>query len=104
MNRGRIDTASGAYKPSTKETKKNDTPLSDRVLNLLHEIETKGYKWVEPEELGILRNNADDYTSEIMELAGYILGYDQEEMLVWVEETPIEMDKLNQLPMEVVND
>lgn len=95
---------SKAYKPSTKETKKNDTPLSDRVLNLLQEIKTKGYKWVEPEELGILRNNADDYTSETMELAGYILGYDQEEMLVWVEETPIEMDKLAQLPMEVVND
>ena len=82
----------------------NVVPPSDEVLNLVDEIVKKEYKWLEPQELKLLQVNADYCTNDIIEIAGYKLGYDDYQMLAWVEDTPVCVEELNKLPMGAMYD
>ena len=65
---------------------------SKEVSDLWCEIINKEYKFVDEDELKLLKDSSDDYNREYIELAGYVLGYDTKQMLVWLEETPVVLD------------
>ena len=65
---------------------------SEEAHNLWVEIIKKEYKYVTDTELDILKQSAEYYTRSTITLAGYVLGYDYSQSLVWLEETPIELD------------
>ena len=71
----------------------NEKPLvSEEASKLWQEIIDKEYKFVSMEELQTLKESAEDYTKTRLELAGYVLGYDTKQLLVWLEETPVLID------------
>ena len=71
----------------------NDNRLdSDEANRLWVEIIDKEYKYVTDTELDLLKQSAEYYTRSTITLAGYVLGYDYSQALVWLEETPIELD------------
>ena len=79
--------------PKTDKTVYNQTKdVSKEAQDLWAEIIKKEYKFVTDDELVLLKNSADDYTKKNIELGGYVLGYDVAQSLVWLEETPIELD------------
>ena len=91
-----------ASKQKTKETAiTNATPVcSEETSQLWDNIIEKEYMFVTPEELQLLKDSAEDYTSTTIELAGYVLGYDKKQLLVWLEETPIKLDD-DQLELDI---
>lgn len=60
----------------------------DKATALWKEVIEKEYKFVSEEELKLLKDSSDDYTTNYLELCGYVLGYDTKQLLVWLEETP----------------
>lgn len=71
----------------------NESRLDSKEANdLWLEIIDKEYKYVTDSELDILKQSAEYYTRSTMTLAGYVLGYDYGQSLVWLEETPVELD------------
>lgn len=64
----------------------------DKAIALWKEVIKKEYKFVSKEELKLLKDSSDDYTENLIELCGYLIGYDKEQLLVWVEETPALME------------
>lgn len=56
------------------------------------EIIKSEYKYVTDTELDVLKQSSEKYTRSTMELAGYVLGYDVSQSLVWLEDTPIKLD------------
>lgn len=56
------------------------------------EIIKNEYKYVTDTELDVLKQSSEKYTRSTMELAGYVLGYNVSQSLVWLEDTPIELD------------
>lgn len=65
---------------------------SEEANNLWVEIIEKEYKYVSDSQLDILKQSAEYYTRSTITLAGYVLGYDYGQSLVWLEETPITLD------------
>lgn len=61
----------------------------DKATALWKEVIKKEYKFVSEEELKLLKDSSDDYTTNYLELCGYVLGYDTKQLLVWLEETPV---------------
>lgn len=78
-------------KEGTKETAiTNATPVNSEEANeLWANIVDKEYMFVTEKELQLLKDSAEDYTRDTIELAGYVLGYDKSQLLVWLEETPV---------------
>lgn len=74
--------------------KANDHPVqTEESNNLWQEIIEKEYKFLDNEdELKLLKDSADTYTDGKVELGGYVLGYDEKQLLVWLEETPVVLD------------
>lgn len=71
----------------------NESRLDNKEANdLWVEIIKKEYKYVTDTELDLLKQSAEYYTRSTITLAGYVLGYDYSQSLVWLEETPIELD------------
>lgn len=64
----------------------------DKAIALWKEVIKREYKFVSKEELKLLKDSSDDYTENYIELCGYLIGYDKEQLLVWVEETPALME------------
>lgn len=56
------------------------------------EIIKNEYKYVSDTELDVLKQSSEKYTRSTMELAGYVLGYNVSQSLVWLEDTPIKLD------------
>lgn len=79
------------YLPMKKEDKPENKNKIDTIESreLWQEIVDKEYKFVEKDELDLLKSSSDDYTKEYIELDGVVLGYDEKQMLVWLEETPV---------------
>lgn len=86
------------YTPKTKEEREagieslEETTKTKEANDLWKEIIDKEYKFVSEEELKLLKDSSEDYTKDYIELAGYVLGYDKSQMLVWLEETPVLID------------
>ena len=79
-------------KDKLKEKTVNDDRLDSQEANdLWAEIIKKGYKYITDAELDILKQSAEYYTRSSLTLAGYVLGYDMSQSIVWLEETPIEL-------------
>ena len=85
----------GYYPLSTVDGNKNETPVrTDKSNALWQEIVEKEYKFLDNEdELQLLIDSADTYTDGKVEQAGYVLGYDKKQLLVWLEETPVVLDE-----------
>lgn len=64
-----------------------------KLNSLWKEIIDKEYKFVSKDELTLLKDSSETYDRDHMELAGYILGYDESQFLVWLEETPVLLDQ-----------
>lgn len=101
------------YTPSSYTKKKTSTSTSlkkeskeltdeemTEAANIWAEVVKKEYKFVEEEELQLLKDSAEDYTTNIITLDGYVLGYDTDQMLVWLEETPLVLDDQLELDLE----
>ena len=56
------------------------------------EIIKNEYKYVTDTELDVLKQSSEKYTRSTLTLAGYVLGYNVSQSLVWLEDTPIELD------------
>lgn len=65
---------------------------SEEAHNLWLEVIEKEYKYVTDSQLDILKQSAEYYTRSTITLAGYVLGYDYGQSLVWLEDTPITLD------------
>lgn len=87
---------------SCYETKKNTGGIAVQNKNrveteeadaLWREIVDKEYKFVEDDELELLKNSGESYTKNRIELCGYVLGYDTAQSLVWLEETPVMLEE-----------
>ena len=74
------------------ETVNENRLNSKEAQDLWAEIIKKEYKYVTDSELDILKQSAEHYTHSTMTLAGYVLGYDYSQSIVWLEDTPIELD------------
>lgn len=71
----------------------NEERLDSKEANDLWKyVITKGYKYVTDTELDILKQSAEYYTRGTMTLAGYVIGYDVSQAVVWLEDTPIELN------------
>lgn len=71
----------------------NESRLDSEEANKLWlEIIEKEYRFVTDAELDILKRSSEYYTHSTMTLAGYVLGYDYSQNLVWLEETPVVLD------------
>ena len=86
------------YTPKTKEEREvglealENSTTSKEANTLWKEIINKEYKFVSKEELKLLKDSSEDYTKDYIELAGYVLGYDEKQLLVWLEESPVVVD------------
>lgn len=74
--------------------------VSDEAARLWKNIIEKEYKYVSDEELQMLKESADDYDRDTIELDGYVLGYSKTQSLVWVEDTPITEEVAKETPDE----
>lgn len=63
---------------------------SEEALALWREVIKCGYKFVTDEELDMLKQSSHSYTRYIMELDEYEIGYDEQQMVVWLEDAPIQ--------------
>ena len=71
----------------------NNSRIDSKEANdLWLEIIEKEYKYVTDAELDILKQSAEYYTRSTLTLAGYVLGYDYGQSLVWLEDTPVVLD------------
>lgn len=73
------------------DKKTNVTPIqTDETNDMWLNIIEKEYMFLDNEEqLQLLKDSADSYTKSQIELGGYVLGYDDTQLLVWLEDTPI---------------
>ena len=79
----------------------NNSPIEDEeAQRLWQEIIKKEYKYITDAQLDILKQSSEEYTHSTLKLAGYTLGYDMSQSLVWLEETPITLDE-EQLELDV---
>ena len=87
------DYYSHSYKstPTASEPVEKEVVIDDneKVGRLWNEIIKKEYAYVTPQDLAILKHSADDYDREHIYLDGYMFGYDAEQELVWVEDSPV---------------
>lgn len=92
----------GYYGSRTIGSSVNENPVQTDESNALwQEIIKKEYKFLDDEEqLKLLKESADTYSDGKVELGGYVLGYDENQMLVWLEETPITLDE-DQLELDI---
>jgi hypothetical protein len=74
-----------------EDKKTNVTPIqTDETNDMWLNIIEKEYMFLDNEEqLQLLKDSADSYTKSQIELGGYVLGYDDTQLLVWLEDTPI---------------
>lgn len=81
----------GCYGSRTLGSSVNKNPVkTDESDALWREVIEKEYKFLDNEaQLKLLKESADTYSDGKVELGGYVLGYDEDQMLVWLEETPI---------------
>ena len=89
---------------STKQKDKKPELTDEQAKNagdLWAEVIKKEYKFVEEEELKLLKDSADDYNTNLITLDGYVLGYDTTQMLVWLEQTPLVLDDDEQLELNL---
>ena len=71
----------------------NTTPeMSEKAEELWNTVIEKEYMFVTPSELDIMKRSSQTYTSHTIERDGYVLGYDVQQELVWLEETPVLLD------------
>lgn len=63
--------------------------VSEEAARLWKKIIEKEYMYINDRELKLLKDSADDYDRSTIELDGYVLGYNVQQALVWVEETPV---------------
>lgn len=93
----------GYYGGKKKENKVvfNNTPTDNKeAQDLWAEVIKKEYKYITDAQFDILKQSSEKYTSSTLELAGYVLGYDLSQSLVWLEDTPISLDE-EQLELDV---
>lgn len=92
----------GCYGSRTIGSSVNKNPVkTDESDALWQEIIKKEYKFLDNEEqLKLLKESADTYSDGKVELGGYVLGYDENQMLAWLEETPITLDE-DQLELDI---
>lgn len=92
----------GCYGSRSLGSFTNKTPVqTDESDALWQEVIKKEYKFLDNEEqLKLLKDSADTYSDGKVELGGYVLGYDEDQMLVWLEETPITLDE-DQLELDI---
>lgn len=92
----------GCYGSRTLGSSVNENPVkTDESDALWQEVIKKEYKFLDNEEqLKLLKESADTYSYGKVELGGYVLGYDEDQMLVWLEETPITLDE-DQLELDI---
>lgn len=92
----------GCYGSRTIGSSVNKNPVQTDESNALwQEIIKKEYKFLDDDEqLKLLKESADTYSYGKVELGGYVLGYDEDQMLVWLEETPITLDD-DQLELDI---
>lgn len=92
----------GCYGSRTIGSSVNENPVQTDESNALwQEIIKKEYKFLDNEEqLKLLKESADTYSDGKVELGGYVLGYDEDQMLAWLEETPITLDE-DQLELDI---
>lgn len=92
----------GCYGSRTIGSSVNENPVkTDESDALWQEIIKKEYKFLDNEEqLKLLKESADTYSDGKVELGGYVLGYDKDQMLAWLEETPITLDE-DQLELDI---
>lgn len=83
----------GSKDKLTAKTVNDDRLDSQEANDLWAEIIKKGYKYITDAELDILKQSAEYYTRSSLTLAGYVLGYDVSQSIVWLEETPIELNE-----------
>lgn len=81
---------SGEYQGSKLLPKTiNESRLDTKeAQDLWQNIIKKEYKYVTDAEIDILKRSAEYYTRNTMTLAGYVIGYDYSQSLVWLEDTP----------------
>lgn len=80
-------------KDKSKEIKTNDNRVNTEEANALwREVVDKEYKFVSDKQLKLLKDSSEDYTNNTIELCGYVLGYDKQQSLVWLEETPVSLE------------
>lgn len=92
----------GCYGSRTIGSSVNKNPVQTDESNALwQEVIKKEYKFLDDEkQLKLLKESADTYSDGKVELGGYVLGYDEDQMLVWLEETPITLDE-DQLELDI---
>lgn len=92
----------GYYGSQALGSSTNEKPIqTDESKALWEEIIRKEYKFLDNEEqLKLLKESADTYNDSRFELDGYVLGYDEDQMLVWLEETPVVLDE-DQLELDI---
>lgn len=78
------------HKPVEQTKTVNDYKVvSEAAARLWKKVVEKEYLYVTDEELKLLKDSADDYNRDTIELDGYVLGYNVQQSLVWVEDTPV---------------
>lgn len=62
---------------------------NEKIGRLWNDIIKREYAYVTPQDLTLLKHSADDYDREHIYVGGFTFGYDAEQELVWVEDTPV---------------
>lgn len=73
------------------------TPYNTDGDRLWEQVIHNQYKYITPSELRLLKETADDYTSQELVKDGYHLGYSEGDMLIWLEYNEEEYGKTNAL-------
>lgn len=81
------------YDRYTVRTEKHTEPaMSKSAEKIWKEVIQKEYKIVTKEELDLLKDSADGWDANTIELDGYVLGYSEMNGTVWIEYSPYEYD------------
>lgn len=99
-DKGWNNSSSNLGSKAIQETTNLNRIESKEANSLWQEIIKKEYKYVTDSELDILKQSAESYTRNTMTLAGYVLGYDYSNSIVWLEDTPIELDDQEELDLQ----
>lgn len=88
------DEDEGRYCPveTSITTYNHNKEITDEAARLWKEIVKHEYKYITDAQLDVLKKSADKYTRNTISLDGYVLGYDMSQAIIWLEETPIELE------------
>ena len=81
---------------ATEKKKPEHKVISQETGEIWAEVIKNEYAFVTEEQLQLLKDSSDDYTRDNIELDGYVLGYNTNQLVVWLEETPITNEDLEE--------